>query len=77
MPRQAPAPLVKEPGRTKGLPPPTQTSPAALVDGYRAALIAGAGLAALGSVTASALALAGRRQPEPRTVAPQPAEASR
>jgi predicted MFS family arabinose efflux permease len=55
-----------------------ETTAAALVDGYQAALVAGAALAALGSLIAGALALAGRARAvrAGETVAPQRAEAS-
>jgi EmrB/QacA subfamily drug resistance transporter len=62
----------------------SEASDAALADGYRAALIAGAALAALGSAIASALALAGRRQrarpteaSPTRDAAPRPTEVPR
>jgi EmrB/QacA subfamily drug resistance transporter len=55
-----------------------ETTAAALVDGYQAALVAGAALAALGSLIAGALALAERARAvrAGETVAPQRAEAS-
>jgi hypothetical protein len=66
--------LVSVAGATSG----DETTAAALVDGYQAALVAGAALAALGSLIAGALALAGRARAvrAAETVAPQRAEAS-